>query len=253
MRNERVLLFAPHPDDESIGAGGLLQRLARAGAPVKVVYLTDGEHNDLAHRALLKRWRIDDGDRDAYAAMRRGESLDALSTIGIDPAAATFLHLPDTGIADRIRVDRDVLIDQFRSLIGDFAPTLIIAPSFDDLHADHVAAAQLITAAQLVTAAGERDRTQFLGYVVHGDTKRQPVAALHLTAEEQLRKRRAIAAHRSQMVLARDRLLRRAGEYESFYSLTFASSIPSCVRTLRFWCSHLCDLRTIATATSALI
>jgi LmbE family N-acetylglucosaminyl deacetylase len=245
MRNERVLLFAPHPDDESIGAGGLLQRLARAGAPVQVVYLTDGEHNDLAHRALLKRWRIDDGDRDAYAALRRGESLDALSTIGIDPAAATFLHLPDTGIADRMRVDHDVLIDQCRALIADFAPTLIIAPSFDDLHADHLAAAQLITAAH------DRNHIQLLGYVVHGDTKRKPVAALHLTAEEQLRKRRAIAAHRSQMVLARDRLLRRAGEYEWFYSLTFASSIPACVRTLRFWCSHLCDLRTIATASGA--
>ncbi len=235
MRDERVLFFAPHPDDESIAAGGLLQRLARCDATVKVVYLTDGENNDWAHRALLRRWHIDDDDRDAYAAMRRRESLDALSTIGIDPAMATFLHLPDTGVG----AAGASLVPQLRSLIAEFAPTLILAPSSDDLHTDHVATARLIAAA----GAGA---VRSLGYVVHGNTRRQPIAAMHLTAEEQRRKRRAIEAHASQLILARDRLLRHAGEVEWFYSTSFANAIPSCVRRVKFWCEHLCDLRTIA-------
>jgi LmbE family N-acetylglucosaminyl deacetylase len=234
MRDERVLLFAPHPDDESIAAGGLLQRLARAGAPVKVVYITDGENNDWAHRAWRRRWRIEESDRSAYAAMRRHESLDALSMIGIDPAAATFLHLPNP----HVRAAGASLVPQLRSLIAEFAPTLIVAPSSDDLHTDHAAAAQLIAAA----AAGVRS----LAYVVHGHARRPPIAAMLLTPEEQRRKRRAIEAHASQMILARDRLLRHAGELEWFYGANAATPIPACVRQVKFWCSHLGDLRAVS-------
>src|SRR5262245_15878805 len=39
----RLLLVAPHPDDETLGAGGLIQRVQATGGVVKVVYLTDGD------------------------------------------------------------------------------------------------------------------------------------------------------------------------------------------------------------------
>lgn len=39
----QVLVIAPHPDDESIGAGGTIARLAQAGAEVHVIVVTDGE------------------------------------------------------------------------------------------------------------------------------------------------------------------------------------------------------------------
>src|SRR5437016_2886198 len=42
-RSPRVLVFAPHPDDETIGAGGLIFRLTRRGAPVRVVFVTNGD------------------------------------------------------------------------------------------------------------------------------------------------------------------------------------------------------------------
>ncbi|QXC60515.1 PIG-L family deacetylase [Aquihabitans sp. G128] len=38
-----IVLIAPHPDDEVIGAGGLLARLAATGIPVHIVHVTDGE------------------------------------------------------------------------------------------------------------------------------------------------------------------------------------------------------------------
>lgn len=227
MRTDRVLVFAPHPDDESIGAGGLLQRLASAGAAVKIVYMTDGENNDWAHRALLKRWHLDDRDRNAYAALRQREALDALSEIGIDPLAASFLHLPDTGVA---RVDRNPLVSGLRSIIEQFDPTLIVEPSFDDLHPDHAATARLL-------AAARDPRVPALGYVVHGRARRPPIAALHLTATEQRQKRRAIAAHQSQLILGSNRLLCHASEYEHFYDTAAAKPIP--LRKVKFWYSHL--------------
>ena len=41
----RVMMFAPHPDDESLAAGIFLQRAVAAGANVRVIYATDGERN----------------------------------------------------------------------------------------------------------------------------------------------------------------------------------------------------------------
>jgi LmbE family N-acetylglucosaminyl deacetylase len=238
MLTERVLLFAPHPDDESIGAGGLLQRLVSSGAAVKVVYMTDGENNTWAHRALLKRWHLDAGDRNAYAALRQREALDALSAIGIDPLAASFIHLPDTGVAQRLRRDHNSLVGGLRSIIEPFDPTLIIGPSLDDLHPDHAATARLI-------AAAHSPRVPSLGYVVHGRTRRPPVAVMRLTASEQRNKRSAIAAHQSQLILGPDRLLRHASEYERFYDTIATRPIP--LRTVKFWCSHLGYFRPVPT------
>ncbi len=41
--NTRLMIFSPHPDDESLGAGGLIQRVLQAGGRVKVVFLTNGD------------------------------------------------------------------------------------------------------------------------------------------------------------------------------------------------------------------
>ena len=45
MEPRRVLMLAPHPDDESLGTGGLIQRATRAGGEVHVVFVTDGDNN----------------------------------------------------------------------------------------------------------------------------------------------------------------------------------------------------------------
>src|SRR5262245_43450761 len=41
--NTRLLVFSPHPDDETLGAGGLIQRVLDAGGAVKVVFMTSGD------------------------------------------------------------------------------------------------------------------------------------------------------------------------------------------------------------------
>ncbi len=59
----RVLVLAPHFDDELLGCGGLLIQLAAGGAEVRVLFLSDGSGGEEAV-----------GDREAYAARRRGEA-----------------------------------------------------------------------------------------------------------------------------------------------------------------------------------
>ena len=55
---DRLLMLAPHPDDEALAAGGLLQRAIGADAEVRILYVTSGENNPWAQRANEWRWRL---------------------------------------------------------------------------------------------------------------------------------------------------------------------------------------------------
>src|SRR5580704_2711504 len=55
--NDRIIVVAPHPDDEILGAGGLIQQACAAGAEVHVIYLTSGDHNQIAFK-LYRRIRL---------------------------------------------------------------------------------------------------------------------------------------------------------------------------------------------------
>src|SRR5436190_21315216 len=80
ISDSRLLVIAPHPDDETIGAGGLIQRVHAAGGQVRVVFLTEGD----AYREGVRR--EDHGrspqpkDYRGYGRRRERESKMALAT-----------------------------------------------------------------------------------------------------------------------------------------------------------------------------
>ncbi|MBA2554148.1 MAG: PIG-L family deacetylase [Geodermatophilaceae bacterium] len=86
----RVVLLAPHPDDEVLGVGGLLRQLAARGATVEVVAVTDGEASHPGSRSVTPQ---------RLAALRRLESVAALGNLGLDSARVHRLGLPDGGLA----------------------------------------------------------------------------------------------------------------------------------------------------------
>src|SRR5262245_9081213 len=88
----RVLVLAPHPDDETLATGGLLQRAIGVGGAVRVVFVTDGENNPWPQRALERRWSIGTGGRARWGARRRAETLAALGRLRVPPSSAVFLH-----------------------------------------------------------------------------------------------------------------------------------------------------------------
>src|SRR5258708_6499796 len=71
---DRVLVLAPHPDDESLGAGGLIQKAVAAHARVRVVIATNGEANPWAQRFVEHRVVISPRDRGRWGARRKQES-----------------------------------------------------------------------------------------------------------------------------------------------------------------------------------
>src|ERR1700685_2006805 len=83
-----AVIVAAHPDDEVLGAGGLISMLAASRARLRIVAVTDGERSHRGHAS-------------AAALARRGarETTAALRALGAQSAEVTRLGLPDTGLA----------------------------------------------------------------------------------------------------------------------------------------------------------
>jgi LmbE family N-acetylglucosaminyl deacetylase len=214
-QSSRLLVFAPHPDDESLACGILLQRAAEAGAAICVVYVTDGENNPWPQRYLSKRWRLNPRDRQRWAKLRRREALAALDVLGVSPEDARFLGWPDQGLAGLFRSESASVLARLRYLILEWAPSAVVGPDMADRHTDHKAVGAMLNA---LFAHGT---TPFQGvrrwsYIVHGRavgflSDSRPVPRTPPQAET---KRRAIGCHQTQLMLSRGRFLSYAGRPE---------------------------------------
>jgi LmbE family N-acetylglucosaminyl deacetylase len=123
VRAESVLVLAPHYDDEVLGCGGLLAQLARSGAVVRVLFLTDGSGGA---EALA--------DRAAYHQRRREESARVCEILGI--AGCDHLGLPD-GALDRHLAEA---VHGLRRALLTQRPDLVLVPSPLEISRDHRAA-----------------------------------------------------------------------------------------------------------------
>ena len=68
---DRLLILAPHPDDESLATGGLIQRAVKAGAKVRVLFATDGDNNPWPQRFVERKLQISYTDRARWGRRRR--------------------------------------------------------------------------------------------------------------------------------------------------------------------------------------
>jgi LmbE family N-acetylglucosaminyl deacetylase len=217
---DRLMVLAPHPDDETLGAGGLLQRAAASGAASRVVFVTDGDDNPWPQRVLERRLRLDGDARARWGARRRGEGFAALDALGIPRACAVFLGFPDQGMT-RLLVDAPAeAMRRLASEIVDWRPTVIAMPSARDRHPDHNAVAVLGLEALATLPADERPIV--LTYVVHPFEPQlfREGLRLDLTPLEQARKRQAIERHATQLVFHRRAYRRAASAVERFGMLS---------------------------------
>jgi LmbE family N-acetylglucosaminyl deacetylase len=213
----RVMMFAPHPDDESLATGVLLQRAVNAGAEVRVVYATDGERNCWPQRVLEGKVWLRDIDRRRWGARRRAEALAALQVLGIEPARVFFLGLPDQGLTDMLLQGRDEVFLRIVEAIRLWDPTHLLLPSAADTHPDHSALAVLLEFALQNYLPGSRPVVR-LHYLVHGRSEAFARGAFELagSALEQKAKLRAIRCHFTQIALSRKRFLSYAQRPERF-------------------------------------
>ena len=231
-------MLAPHPDDEALATAGLLQRAAKAGAAVRVIFLTDGDKNPWPQRVIERRWRTSGSvARARWGALRRGEALASLRTLGLGPEVAEFWSLPDQGLTNLLLTQGASLLAQLNRAITGWRPTLLAATSANDRHPDH-SALGVATALALRQRVRSGEATpEVLAYLVHGPTPEHSAnLALQLSQAEITTKRHAILCHRSQILLSRRRFLGHATPREVFAPETV---LPCENHPLRF---ARCDL-----------
>jgi LmbE family N-acetylglucosaminyl deacetylase len=117
-----TVVVVPHPDDETLAAGGLIAALRAKGVDVTVIAVTDGEHAYTDH--------------DGLARTRRGEQTRALARLGVPEEKIVRLGLVDSDVAGQEKE----LVAKLRPLIS--ADTQVVAPWAGDFHPDHEACAR---------------------------------------------------------------------------------------------------------------
>jgi LmbE family N-acetylglucosaminyl deacetylase len=214
--SDRILVVAPHPDDESLGTGGLLQRIFAQNVPVRILFATNGDNNPWAQRYWEKRWRIRDKDRIRWGWRRREEALAAIAALGGNPGCAKFMNLPDLGTTALLMSGSPKLSSSILDEIEEWQPTVALIPAKFDAHPDHSAlSVAFSTALEFIGSSSMR----IWEYLVH--TPRLPIrqtpVVLLLSAEEVACKRKAILRHETQVALSRTRFTRFAKTEEPYY------------------------------------
>jgi LmbE family N-acetylglucosaminyl deacetylase len=209
----RLMLIAPHPDDEALACSVILQQAVRAGAAIRVVYVTDGDNNPWPQRALERRWRLSASDRKRWGKLRRAEALAALHVLDIHPADVQFLALPDQGLTDLLLRDCNSALTRIAQVIDDWSPTDILGPALSDIHPDHNAVAVMM---RLIFADFLAPGVSHWNYLVHGRSSAFFDNAVELSSSESeiAKKREAIRCHQTQIKLSRRRFLRYAARPE---------------------------------------
>ncbi len=95
--DDRILILAPHPDDESIGTGGVIQQAVAQNLPVHVVFLTNGDANEWSFTLFARRPELLPHQVQAMGEVRRNEAVAATGVLGLKPDQLTFLGYPDFG------------------------------------------------------------------------------------------------------------------------------------------------------------
>lgn len=96
-KGERILILAPHPDDEAIACAGIIQEALKAQAKVRIVYLTNGDHNELSFIVYEKRLTMRQGEFVHMGQVRQQESIKAMEFLGLPKEDLVFLGYPDYG------------------------------------------------------------------------------------------------------------------------------------------------------------
>ncbi len=184
---ERLVVVAAHPDDESLGAGGLIATATRRGIQVVVVSATDGEGSHPDSPTTTP---------DDLGARRAVEAVQAAAALGVPGERVHQLGLPDGDLGTA----EDELTTFLVELVGDGRGTVVVAPWRRDGHPDHEAAGRAASAAARRTGA---DLWEFPIWFWHwGQPDEAPWTLLHpleLDEPATRAKSQAVAAHATQV------------------------------------------------------
>jgi len=132
---KNILVFAPHPDDETLGCGGTMAKKTSEGCEVIVVVLTDGRH------AFSKVLGVNfDPTPDELRQIRKEETIRAAETLGIPRKNLFFLDFEDGSLEKHEKEAEERILD----VIKKYPPVEVYFPYIKDYHSDHQKTNQIV-------------------------------------------------------------------------------------------------------------
>jgi LmbE family N-acetylglucosaminyl deacetylase len=197
QKNSRVLIFAPHNDDETLGAGAFIKMALKNGCIVKLVMVTNGDGFSDAVKIEDLKANPKPSDYIEFGYARQKETIAAMKVFGLSEKDIVFLGYPDGGVShlwssnwDKSNpftskftaVDKtpytnsytkgalysgSSIVDDITKIIEDYKPTHIIYPHPNDRHPDHWATNALVK--YVLTKINYTPEKQWLYLVHRGD------------------------------------------------------------------------------------
>ncbi len=189
---DRLLVLSPHPDDETLCCAGSIQQALEAGAAVHIVWLTSGDGFELDGVLVEGELRPQGAGMLELGEQRIGEAKAAAALLGVPQENLFFLGYPDGGLLHlftanyttpyRSRYTGETAVSypeavspgqpytgenlegDLRRVVAGVQPTVVLAPSPEEIHPDHRATSYL--ALRLLGERGELAKLRF--YIVHG-------------------------------------------------------------------------------------
>lgn len=150
LSDQKVMVIAPHCDDESLGAGGLVQKVISLKSDVEVVMVTDCNYQKIG-------------------STRRAETVSALAELGVANDKIVFLNFPEKGEnrKDEQQGDYQQINNALSKEIGLYNPTLIVSSHPEDTHIDHKTTGKIVDSItkEIYTSSGRK--IPVIYYLVH--------------------------------------------------------------------------------------
>lgn len=194
--NDRILILAPHPDDEAIGVCSVIEKALKKNAKVKIVCYTNGDSNELSFIVYEKRITFRKGEFLHMGEVRRRETMRAMVFLGVKPEDIIFLGYPDFGtleiftkywgnvtpykglftkaskVSYKEAMSRNVpyigesILKDIEKIILDFKPTKIFVSHPGDTNRDH-RSLYLFLQVALWDSEGKINTPQVFPYIIH--------------------------------------------------------------------------------------
>ncbi|WP_378957181.1 PIG-L deacetylase family protein [Pelosinus sp. sgz500959] len=199
-KQTRLLVFAPHCDDETLGCAGVIQDVLKSGGQVLIVFITNGDGFTIATKEQFHRLFLTSEDYINSGYSRQIEASNALRILGVTENQAIFLGYPDRGLKTiwndywsisqpfRSRYTNsdhspytntyqpntpyvgEAVLENIEQIMLQFQPNLILAPHPADEHSDHATAWAFIATAYLkLTIGSQLPEAKFFTYLIHRD------------------------------------------------------------------------------------
>jgi len=124
---KRVIVFAPHPDDETLGCGGTIAKKLNEGYDVSVVFVTDGRYS-LAEIGIFAGPAPFE-----MKVIRREEAMRAMKILGLQEKNLFFLDFEDKTLEKNERLVQERVVE----ILKDVSPAEVFFPQENEYNIDH--------------------------------------------------------------------------------------------------------------------